>query len=333
MFDRPVAGVVASVGWLPLFARADRARSVRRGRHPHAYIGPNGGGKSLACAYDVLPTLAGVPWYCDKPDHYHTSEGVTSGWRRVLSTMRFTTGAGVDHPLWTPLDDWAALVRAEHVDLVLDEVAGVASSRSSHALPPAVETKVQELRRADVALRTTAPSWKRADTVLREISQGVTLCQGYAPLRRDDSVRFLGPHLLVPMPADDESAVSLAADYLAAGLNVWCPIDGPHSHDVHRQWAERRLFLWRTYDATVFDEWTLEKRRRLRPLVRQLFWRPGSDAERAYDTLAYVEKLAQVTEAGTCIDCGGRRKTRYCECEQPSVRRRRALALAAKASP
>lgn len=284
--NHPLAYLVAASRLLPFFVNGDTARRRRRARAIRAYIGPNGGGKSLCSSFDLLPTLAGIRWDCSQPDHWHSEAGVTSGLRTVLSTKRYVAPDGSDHPLWTPLTSWKQMVTAEHCDIELDEVAGVASSRSTHALPPAVETKVQELRRADCSLSTTAPSWKRADTILREVSQLVTLCQGFA----GETVR-LG--------------------------------------DSSREWRSARMFLWRSYDATVFDEWTLEKRKRLTPLSRQAFWRPGSPAESVYDTFAYVEKLGQVTEAGVCIDCGGTRRRESCSCGSPTVRRRRTLAAAA----
>jgi hypothetical protein len=141
-------------------------------------------------------------------------------------------------------------------------------------------------------------------------------------VRADEAVAFGGPHSYV-------EAYNAVDGFAAANLLVSCAIDGPHSHPTHREWADRRLFLWRSYDATVFDEWTLEKRKRLKPLVRQLFWRPGSDAERAYDTRAYVEKLGQVTDSGVCIDCGGTRRRQSCDCGSPTTRRRRSAATAA----
>lgn len=145
-----------------------RARQLRRGYPIHAYIGANGGGKSLAAVYDTLPTLAAG--------------------RPVLSTVRLidpTTGG--DHPLWIPLgvregsteNPYRALLEAEFCDVIFDEVTGIASSRDSMSLPSPVANHLVQLRRRDVALRWTAPSWKRADTIIREVSQAVTLCLGF----------------------------------------------------------------------------------------------------------------------------------------------------------
>lgn len=281
-----------------------RAAALRRGAGVHAYIGPNGAGKSLAAAYDTIPTLSGIRWYCDNPDHYHTAEGITSGYRRVLSTMRFRDHSGSDHPLWDPLDSWQKILRAEHCDLILDEVGGAVASSTSDDIPMPVKASLQELRRRDVLCRHTAPGWMRAAKPLREVTQHVTLCLGFVPEAHNFDVPFPGPH-------DD------------------CDEPDEHDHKSGRLWPARRLFYWRTYDANLFDEWTTAKREKLRPLVRQWFWRPGSDAQSIYDSHAYVEKLGQVTDHGTCMDCGGTRRRAACSCESPTTRRARVQSIRA----
>ena len=146
-----------------------KARRRRRSVPIHAYIGANGGGKSLAAVYDTLPTLAAG--------------------RHVLSTVRLLDPAtGEPHPLWVKLDDYRTLLEVERADCILDEVTGVASSRESAGMPAAVANLLVQLRRRDVALRWTAPNWKRADTIIREVSQGVTLCMGFVPqsIKADD---------------------------------------------------------------------------------------------------------------------------------------------------
>jgi hypothetical protein len=231
-----------------------KARAIRRGLPIHAYCGPNGGGKSLAAVYDSLPSLAAG--------------------RPVLSTVRLLGSDGRPHPLWLPLDDYRALLDAEHCDVIMDEVTGVASSRESAGMPPQVANFLVQLRRRDIVLRWTAPAWPRADKIIRECSQAVTLCLGFAPV----TVRS----------AEDD-----------------------------RLWRPRRLFYWRTYDAVQFDEFSTHKKETLRPLARQVFWRPGSDAERSYDTLDAVLSLGVANEAGLCIECGGKRAHHRCSCVRP----------------
>jgi hypothetical protein len=157
--------------------RPVRGRATRRGYPIHAYVGPNGSGKSLAAVWDTMPTLdSGRPvlstvrlldWRnprpcddptCQSPDH-----------ARHMAA----------HPLWVPLTEWSQLLDAERCDVLMDEVTGVASSRESGGMPAAVANLLVQLRRRDVVLRWTAPSWARADKIIRETSQAVTYCLGY----------------------------------------------------------------------------------------------------------------------------------------------------------
>lgn len=241
--------------------------SQRRRSYPiHAYIGANGGGKSLAAVYDSLPTLAAG--------------------RYVVSTVRLLDPAtGLPHPLWIPLDSYRMMLDAERCDLILDEVTGVASSRESMGMPPAIANRLVQLRRQDVALRWTAPAWARSDRIIRECSQAVTLCQG-----------FRGEHI---------------ADA-----------------DGDRMWTAKRWFLWRTYDAATFDEWTTYRKEKIKPVARQFFRRPGSVAERSYDTFDAVLSLGAVTESGSCMECGGTRRRPQCSCATtPAAEGRRRLVV------
>jgi hypothetical protein len=148
----------------------------------HAYVGPNGGGKSLAMVYDTLPSLRAG--------------------RRVLSTVRLLDydwprqcdddGCQVighprhaaAHPLYVPFTDYRQLLVWRGGDVLMDEVTGVASARESMSLPAPVANYLVQLRRRDVLLRWTSPNWARADKIMREVSQGVTHCLGYLPATR-----------------------------------------------------------------------------------------------------------------------------------------------------
>lgn len=152
------------------------ASEVRRRVPILGYVGANGSGKSLLAVSDSVVSLR-------------------SG-RRVLSTVRLTSDGACEleaedckvwglhpahkapHPLWSPLTCWDDLLQAEHCDVLLDEVTTVASSRDASGLPPEVVDWLVQLRRRDVVLRWTAPSWSRADLVLREVSQGAAICKG-----------------------------------------------------------------------------------------------------------------------------------------------------------
>lgn len=266
--------------------RLSKSTRSRRAYAIRAYVGANGHGKSLAMVNDVIPSLeAGRPVLsnvrlldynnprpCDDP---------------ACTSENHETHLAA-HPLYVPLVDYSQLLDANSMDVLLDEVTGIASSRESSQLPVQVVNLLVQLRRRDVTLSWTAPAWARADKVLREVSQVVVHAKGYAPKTRSTS-------------------------------------------DGTRMWRDRRLFWWRSYDATLFDDFTNGKRERLRPFALQAFWRPGSVAERGYDTLDSVSALGWAMESGLCIACGGRRSIPRCTCSDQSPRKASALAASGTA--
>lgn len=305
-------------GWLQrLHARwvgVDRAKSAAgladREQVPIlAFVGGNGGGKTLAAIYTVLPTLAGKRWACANPDHLHThgadcasrrflsseptetctcattwetiegqrvatevADGATvEGWRRVLSTveLRDLTDTNAPSPYYERLRSFVQLLGVEHADVLMDEVTGVASSRAHQSLPVQVENLIQQLRRRDARLLWTTPDYGNADNRIRSVTRGVVHCRGYSQVR----------------------------SRLEGGV-----------------WREARLFRWTLYDASEFDLFTVGKREKLAPTSRQFFWRPGHIAQDAYDTLAAVSQLGAAAEGGMCISCGGRRSSPSCTC-------------------
>lgn len=298
-------GASTAINYLPGFLDEATAVRRRRGFAIHAYIGSNGSGKSATACLDTLPTLKGIMWSCENPDHFHSSQGIYSGVRRVLSTMRFTTPNGDAHPLYVPLTDYSQLPNFEHGDLILDEVGGAVASSTGDDIPMSVKAVLQEMRRKEVNIRWTAPSWARASKVLRECSLGVTVSKGKFAVRDADEVEFAGWH--------ETESIDPETFELVKGH---CNIDGLHFHPAGRTWGSRRMFSTATYDASQFDEWTAAKRDKLKPVVRQIIWRPGHELETAYDTHAHVQKLGQVTDSGRCDTCMGYKARRKCECGQ-----------------
>lgn len=292
------------INWLPGFQDERSAVRRRRGFAIHAYIGANGSGKSATLCLDTIPTLRGIMWACENPDHHHSSLGIYSGVRRVLSTMRFTTPDGEPHPLYIPLTDYSQLTTFEHGDLILDEVGGAVASSTGDDIPMSVKAVLQEMRRKEVNIRWSAPSWARASKVLRECSLGVTVSKGKFAVRDADEVEFFGPH-------KTEYIDPRTFELVEGG----CDIAGQHTHPAGRTWGSRRMFSTATFDASEFDEWSAAKREKLKPVVRQVIWRPGHELEKAYDTHAHVNKLGQVTDSGRCDHCMGYKPRRKCECE------------------
>jgi len=142
--------------------------AFRRSLPITAYIGENGGGKTACMIYDTLASLdagrtvlSSVPIYVDK-------------------------AAGVLHPSYVPLEDWRQVLEARDCDVLLDEVASIASSRDYQSLHSHVIARLNQLRKVGTKVRWSAPSWRRADTVLREITWAVNLCSGWLPARGGD---------------------------------------------------------------------------------------------------------------------------------------------------
>lgn len=253
-------------------------RRERRSYAIRGYVGANGHGKTLAAVLDLLPSLeAGRP---------------------VLSTARLLDYRnprpctdegclwpghpehGQAHPGWVPFVDWSQLLTFTDGEVFMDEIAGVASSRETGALPFQVARELQKLRKRNVALSYTAPAWSRADKIVRECTQLLTLCQGRMAVTRD---------------GDHESL-----------------------------WRERRLFVFRSYDAQEFEAFTgakaqqtdVDGKRKIRALTVSRFWRPGSPVERAYDTYDAVLSLGWANDSGLCMTCGGKRMVPRCNCAE-----------------
>lgn len=241
----------------------DAGKAARRRAYPiRAYIGSNGGGKSLAAVHDALHAL----------DHG----------RPVLSNVAlYDPDTGRPHRLWVPLRSFGQLMEARGCDVLLDEVTGVASSREASSMPPQVANLLVQLRRRDVTLSWTTPAWNRADKIIREVTQLVVVCRGYA--------------------ADKSAALSGGVDWRPKRLFRWVAFDAS-SFD---EWS-----------ASMGD--TSRKRHAVR-VSRQWFWRPGSRASEAYHTMEDVAVLGHsISVGGTCLTCGGRRRVPACTCSDVS---------------
>lgn len=171
-----MATVVLAIGASPV--RAKRARDARRSHPIRGYVGPNGGGKSLAMVHDVLPSLAAG--------------------RRILSTVRILGPDGQPHPNYVPFTNFDQLLDAEETDVLADEITGIANSRASSSLPVQVQNTLVQLRRRDNTFAWTAPGWGRADKVIREVTQAVTECRGFWSDRREIDSGASGVRMWAP---------------------------------------------------------------------------------------------------------------------------------------
>jgi hypothetical protein len=162
-----------------------KASAIRRSFPIIAYVGANGGGKSLAAVYDSLyaldrgrVVLSTVPLYDPEAPLIPRSDPITGVVRMVSS---------LPHPNFVPLVSWRQLMAATHCDILLDEVTGVASSRGHASLPAQLGNLFVQLRRRDVTLRWTTPNYMRADVILREVTQAAVVCAGHVPIKTEGS--------------------------------------------------------------------------------------------------------------------------------------------------
>ena len=188
---------------------SSKGRMKRRAYPVHAFCGPNGTGKSAVMVYDTMtsldwgrPVLSTVRLldytrprpcpggaFCDDPEG-HVREVVTTqlvplqeddpdaGMRAVRVPTGQTEVHRAAHPLYVRFTDYQQLLDLRDADCLMDEVTGVASSRDSMSgMPTQVANLLVQLRRRNVVLRWSAPSFKRADKIIREVSQAVTLTE------------------------------------------------------------------------------------------------------------------------------------------------------------
>jgi len=121
-----------------------------------AFVGLNGGGKTLAAVE-----------YCAMP-------AIKAG-RRVVSNFE------IKSDLWEPLESWRQIPDLRGCVLIVDEITAALPSRQSQSLPAELARVLNQLRKVDVEVAWTAPSWARADKMLREVTGSVTVCKGMFP--------------------------------------------------------------------------------------------------------------------------------------------------------
>lgn len=240
-----------------------------------AFVGYNGDGKSLA----VVDRMVLPAW----------AEG-----RPVLSNMTlYPERAGYSSDLYVPLDSWLQLVDVpEGWAIVLDEVTSVLPSRQSMSVPPQLQRVTKQMRKGGHIVGWTDTNWSRADVMLREVTQGVTVCRG---------------SVADPWERDEDGRVARDQD----GRRV----------RYGGAWPQYRLFRWTTFNAKLFDEFTYSQAKDLKPLSRQWYWRPRNLAHRCYKTREQVSLMDWLDETGTCPRCGGQRTRPKCKCPptQPSA--------------
>lgn len=268
-----------------------------------AYVGTNGGGKTLAAVEDyVIPSVEegrvivsnmrlAVPdfrllrsWKELIRVGVHSELGVPCrlGARGERLTIR-DEAFSEDLPLYSMTLNRPCLV-------VLDEITAVLPSRSFSSMPTQLQRVLNQLRKQETTLVWTAPNWARCDVLLREVTKEVTVCRGYMRDKYQRKPDTLG---LFPPKQKDEDGKPLR---------------------THGAWAPRRLFRQKTYDAVDFEDFTADDQARIKPIRSRWYWRPAYPAQFLYDTTEAVQLLDHLDDTGTCIVCNGRRQQSKCSC-------------------
>lgn len=175
-----------------------KKRARRRAWPIHGYVGANGSGKSAGMVWDTLPSLDSGRSVLStvrlldfrNPQACNGFQGRHGQTRCEICATPDAPAHMQAHPSWVPFREWEQLLAAEHCDVLMDEVAGVASSRESQSMPSAVVLALQQCRRADLVIRWSAPAWARADKIIRETSQAVTFAVGHLAVEHTDGDRL-----------------------------------------------------------------------------------------------------------------------------------------------
>lgn len=246
------------------------------------YVGFNGSSKTATMVRDTLPdlemgrqVLSTVAFY-DWKKRADSYEHALDAWgEKGALDLRPDDDLVLPHPLWIPLKDWTQVPDFRKGVLCLDEITGVADARETSSLPIQIANMFFQMRRAEVQLRWTTIDWTAADKRMRRATQTVSMCRGFFPKSVPGKV-----------------------------------------------WKQKSLFRIQTYDARGFEDFTTAINRvssKQRPTPMHTEWvrlHGGlSEAITAYGSEMPVLTVGTATEAGMCMDCGGKRSMPRCKCE------------------
>ncbi|HWD44165.1 MAG TPA: hypothetical protein VHM23_10735 [Actinomycetota bacterium] len=258
------------------------------------FVGPNGSGKSLAMVQAEQATLTGVTWSCRQTEHRHHEPYRRHATRcaRCTPTDPCRIGALL-------IDRYATGRRLVYSTVPLLDHAG-----DPHPLyRPLIDYRqLVTIEHGDVLFDEVAGVSDASDSA----SVPVQVVNWLHQLRKRD-VR-----LRVTTPAYSRCSKPIRQ---VAQLVVDARSFMPELASTSRMWRPRKAMLYRAYDAFEFEDFKASTGQRLSSRAAGAFWRPGSFAESAYDTLGAVLTLGHVTEAGQCAVCGGSRSRPRCACD------------------
>jgi hypothetical protein len=265
------------------------------------FVGPNGSGKSLAAVASTLGALRGVEWSCDQLAHHHARE-------LAQHIDRCEDGCDRDTARPVALCDVGREWYEEScygVRLVYSTVPLLGDDGEPHDLyRPLVDFRqLVTIEHADVIFDEVAGVSDSSDSA----GVPVQVTNWLHQLRKRD-VRL---RVTTPAYARCSKPIRQVAQVVVDARSFF-----PERSESGRLWRPRRAMIFRAFDAFAFDEFTAStaKGERVPAMASAAYWRPGSEAERRYDTLAAVQALGHVLEGGMCAVCGGSRSRPRCAC-------------------
>ena len=259
------------------------------------FVGPNGSGKSLAAVLSTLTTLDGEEWVCHELSHRHNAEA-----RRHVDGCWFCEPS---RRSWCPEAEWLLARDGHGQRRVFSTVPLLDEFGQEHpAYRPLDDYRhLLLIEHADVVFDEVAGVSDASD------SSGVPVqvVNWLHTLRKSD-VRL---RVTTPAYARCSKPIRQVAQLVVDARSFM-----PELATTGRRWRPRQAMIYSAYDAFAFADYTPGTKDRLKAQARAAFWRPGSRAESAYDTLAQVLTLGHVTEAGMCAACGGARRRPTCTC-------------------
>lgn len=286
-----------------------------------AFVGPNGSGKSLAAVNYLRPTLEGQSYHCEQIEHRHHAATLrhAKGCARCLPpTDARMCDAGqrmADNDEWLehepecdycrPGDPWQLCARGrgllEHysdgVRRVYSTVPLLDGDGRPHRLYVAVSSdtggyrQLLQVEHADLFLDEVAGVSDSSDSA----TMPVQFTNHLHKLRKVDVNLFITTPALSRASKPIRQVVQVVVD---------CRGKLPEASSG-RRWRPNRAFIYRAYSALDFEDFKRTTGSRVRSIARGAFWRPGSWAQDAYDSLGAVGELMERTEQGMCLVCGG----------------------------
>jgi hypothetical protein len=149
--------------------------------------------------------------------------------RTVYSTVPITSPWGNSEPIVS----LRQLLELEDATVLLDDIAVIFSSRSTQSLPPEVVAFLQTMRHKRITMRWTAPEWRRADNLVRGVTQALVNVRPMWQYRNGDSP-WRSPRMI------------------AAGLldTTTGKVDETPTRIMRRRfYVPRRMLAWDCYDT------------------------------------------------------------------------------------